>query len=108
MENMLLRATALGATMAAAAAVAAGGDPAAGQPIFQKQCSICHLADSRQKKLAPGLKGLFHKDKMENGKRPSEANVRARIDAGGNGMPEFRNMLGQPQKDDLVAYLKSL
>ena len=94
--------------MAVAAAAAGKGDPAAGKQLFQKQCAVCHYADSRQKKMAPGLKGLFKKDKMENGKKPTEASVRARIDEGGNGMPEYRNMIGQAQKDDLVAYLKTL
>jgi mono/diheme cytochrome c family protein len=108
MENMVLRATALGVTMVALAAAAGKGDPAAGKQLFQKQCAVCHYADSQKKKMAPGLKGLFRKDKMENGKKPTEANVRARIDQGGNGMPEYRNMIGEAQKDDVVAYLKTL
>ena len=94
--------------MAAAAAAAGKGDPAAGKQLFEKQCAVCHYADSQKKKIAPGLKGLFRKDKMANGKKPTEANVRARIDEGGNGMPEYRNMIGQAQKDDVVAYLKTL
>jgi len=105
---MVLRATALGVTMVALAAAAGKGDPAAGKQLFQKQCAVCHYADSQKKKMAPGLKGLFRKDKMENGKKPTEANVRARIDQGGNGMPEYRNMIGEAQKDDVVAYLKTL
>ena len=108
MENMVLRATARGVTMVALAAAAGKGDPAAGKQLFQKQCAVCHYADSQKKKMAPGLKGLFRKDKMENGKKPTEANVRARIDQGGNGMPEYRNMIGEAQKDDVVAYLKTL
>jgi len=108
MKIMVLRATALGMTMVALAAAAGKGDPAAGKQLFQKQCAVCHYADSQKKKMAPGLKGLFRKDKMENGKKPTEVNVRARIDQGGNGMPEFRNMIGQSQKDDVVAYLKAL
>ena len=28
--------------------------------------------------MGPGLKGLFKKDKMTNGKKPTEATVRAR------------------------------
>jgi mono/diheme cytochrome c family protein len=96
--------------MAATAAAAASGkgDPAAGRHLFQKQCAVCHYADSQRKKMAPGLKGLFRKEKMENGKRPTEPSVRARIDEGGNGMPEYRNMIGQAQKDDVMAYLKTL
>src|ERR1035437_3336594 len=101
MKSMVLRATALCVMIAAAAAAAGKGDPAAGKQFFQKQCAVCHYADSQQKKMAPGLRGLFKKDKMESGgKKPTEANVRARIDEGGNGMPEYRNMISQAQKDD--------
>jgi len=58
--------------------------------------------------MGPGLKGLFKRDKMTNGKAPSEANVRAKVDEGGNGMPAYKDMLSDKEKDDLVAYLKTL
>jgi len=38
----------------------------------------------------------------------TEANVRARIDEGGNGMPGYKDMLSDQEKDDLIAYLKTL
>jgi mono/diheme cytochrome c family protein len=34
--------------------------------------------------------------------------VRAQIDEGGNGMPAYKEMLGDDDKDDLIAYLKTL
>jgi mono/diheme cytochrome c family protein len=105
---MVLRALALCVTTASLAAAAGKGDPEAGKPLFERQCAVCHYAESPLEKMAPGLKGLFRKGKMESGKKPTEANVRARIDEGGNGMPEYRNMVGQTQKDDVVAYLKTL
>jgi len=90
------------------AAVAAGkGDAAKGKEVFE-QCAVCHNADSTEKKAGPGLKGLFKKDKMVNDKKPTEANVRARIDEGGNGMPPYKDMLSDEEKDDLIAYLKTL
>lgn len=58
--------------------------------------------------MGPGLKGLFSKDKMTNGKKPTEDNVRAKIDEGGNGMPAYKDMLSDDEKDDLIAYLKTL
>jgi mono/diheme cytochrome c family protein len=54
------------------------------------------------------LKGLFSRDKMNNGKKPTEANVRAKVDEGGNGMPAYKEMLSDDEKDDLIAYLKTL
>jgi cytochrome c len=82
-------------------------DAAKGKETFE-QCSVCHNADSTEKKMGPGLKGLFAKDKLTNGKKPTEANVRAKIDEGGNGMPAYKEMLSDDEKADLVAYLKTL
>jgi cytochrome c len=83
------------------------GDPAKGKEVFE-QCGVCHNADSEEKKMGPGLKGLFKHDKLVNGKKPTEANVRAKIDEGGNGMPAYKDMLSDTEKDDLIAYLKTL
>lgn len=85
----------------------AAGDAAKGKAIFE-QCSVCHNADSDEKKMGPGLKGLYKKDKMANGKKPSDATVKAKIDEGGNGMPAYKDMLSDGEKDDLLAYLKTL
>jgi mono/diheme cytochrome c family protein len=84
------------------------GDPAKGKTEFAGQCAVCHNSDSTVRKLGPGLKGLSKKAKLENGKAATEANIRAVIDAGGNGMPAFKEMLNASQKDDLIAYLKTL
>jgi len=83
------------------------GDAAKGKEVFQ-QCAVCHNADSEDKKMGPGLKGLFKHDKLTNGKKPTDANVRAKIDEGGNGMPAYKDMLSDQEKDDLLAYLKTL
>jgi cytochrome c2 len=83
------------------------GEAAKGQEVFQ-QCSVCHNADSTEKKMGPGLKGLFQNEKMNNGKKPTEANVRAKVDEGGNGMPSYKEMLSDEEKNDLIAYLKTL
>ena len=96
--------------LAAAYAVAgppAKGNPEKGKEVFQ-QCGVCHNADSDEKKMGPGLKGLFKKDKLTNGKKPTEPNIRAKIDEGGNGMPAYKDMLSDQEKDDLIAYLKTL
>jgi cytochrome c2 len=82
-------------------------DAAKGKEVFE-QCSVCHNADSTEKKMGPGLKGLFAKDKMVNGKKPTEANVLAKINEGGNGMPAYKEMLSADEKADLLAYLKTL
>lgn len=93
--------------MGSALAFAGKGDAEKGKEVFQ-QCAVCHNADSTDKKMGPGLKGLFSRDKMNNGKKPTEANVRDKVDEGGNGMPAYKEMLSDDEKDDLIAYLKTL
>ena len=83
------------------------GDATKGKEVFE-QCGVCHNADSTEKKMGPGLKGLFSHDKMLNGKKPTEANVRAKVDEGGNGMPAYKEILSDEEKDNLIAYLKTL
>jgi cytochrome c2 len=103
-----MRTAAIYLSLSAVSAFAAGkGDPDKGKEVFQ-QCSVCHNADSDEKKMGPGLKGLFSKDAMMNGKKPTEANVREKIDEGGNGMPAYKEMLSDEEKDNLIAYLKTL
>ena len=99
----------MGALLVAGAAVAQDKkDPVkAGAEVFE-QCSVCHNADSDEKKMGPGLKGLFKKEKMKNGKKPTEDNVRALIKAGGGGMPAYEDMLSKDELGDLIAYLKTL
>ena len=84
------------------------GDAAKGKSVFEDNCAVCHNADSEEKKMGPGLKGLYKHDKLKNGKKPTDANVRALINTGGGGMPAYADMLSDEEKDNVVAYLKSL
>jgi cytochrome c len=83
------------------------GDAAKGKEVFE-QCSVCHNTDSDEKKMGPGLKGLMKKAKMANGKAPTDANLRAIINTGGNGMPAFGDQLSDEERDNVVAYVKTL
>lgn len=83
------------------------GDAKKGKDVFD-QCSVCHNADSTETKVGPGLKGLFKMDKLVNGKPANEANVRDLINNGGNGMPAYADQLSDQDKNDLIAYLKTL
>lgn len=84
------------------------GDAAKGKEVFE-QCAVCHNADSDEKKMGPGLKGLMKKATLADGKtKTTEASVRQKIDQGGNGMPAYEEMLDKKEKDNLMAYLKTL
>lgn len=83
-------------------------DAVKGKATFQQQCNVCHNPDSTVRKVGPGLKGLFRHDKLVNGKKPSDVTVRAKIEEGGNGMPPYKDMLSEQEKDNVVAFLKTL
>ena len=81
---------------------------AKGKEVFE-QCGVCHNADSEEKKMGPGLKGLFKKPTFADGKtKVTDESVRKKIDEGGNGMPAYAEMLDSKEKLCLLAYLKTL
>ena len=83
------------------------GDAAKGKEVFD-QCSGCHNADTTEKKMGPGLKGLFTHEKMANGNKPTYENVLKQVEEGGNGMPGYKDLLSDQEKKDLMAYLQTL
>jgi len=98
----------LAAGVALALAADRAGEATKGKGLFERDCATCHPAASTEKKLGPGLKGLFKKRKLQNGQRPTEANVRARVEKGGGGMPSYKELLSAEEKAGLLAYLKTL
>ena len=90
-----------------AAVPAQAQDASKGKDVFE-QCAVCHNADSAEKKMGPGLKGLYKKAKLSNGKSPSDATIGALVKAGGNGMPPYEDVLSPAELKDLIAYLKTL
>jgi cytochrome c len=93
------------------------GDAGKGRESF-KQCAGCHDAESTEtsqidigpdeQAVGPGLKGLFTRDELKNGKKVTEENVRAVINGGGFGMPAFGDILSEEERSNLIAYLKTL
>ncbi|MDX1979750.1 MAG: cytochrome c [Bryobacteraceae bacterium] len=102
--------TTVGVILAASSLAAAdkkAGDAAKGKELFE-QCGVCHNADSDEKKMGPGLKGLFKKAKLANGKPVNDENVKAILNTGGNGMPAYESILSDEEKAHVMAYLKTL
>ncbi|MDX2151152.1 MAG: c-type cytochrome [Bryobacteraceae bacterium] len=83
------------------------GDAVKGKEVFE-QCGVCHNADSNEKKMGPGLKGLYKKGKLANGKKVTDESVMAIINQGGNGMPAYEEMLTPEERAHVLAYLKTL
>jgi mono/diheme cytochrome c family protein len=85
-----------------------GGDADKGKSTFEDNCAVCHNVANDEKKMGPSLKGLFKRPTLKNGKKVTEANVLAVINAGGNGMPAYADMLNDDEKGNVLAYLKTL
>ena len=84
------------------------GEASKGKEVFATQCSVCHNVDTPEKKMGPSLKGLFKRPKMVTGKRMTEENVREQINNGGNGMPAYGDMLTPEDRENVIAYLKTV
>lgn len=88
---------------------ALAGSAAKGKEIFEKKCSICHFADSDQKKIGPGLKGLSKRGTFTvNNKKITDANLKTWIENGDSLMPPFKDVLEPAQIKDVIAYLKAI
>ena len=87
---------------------AADGDAKKGEAAVNDNCAVCHNTDSAEMKIGPGLKGLFKREKLVNGKPVNDANVKALITEGSGGMPPFGDSVSNDDKDNIVAYLKTL
>jgi mono/diheme cytochrome c family protein len=83
------------------------GNAEKGKALFQEKCGVCHLDDSKDKKIGPGLAGI--KDgTLPSGKEATRENVIENLNTGGNGMPPFKELLSDEERTDIVAYVLSL
>ena len=80
---------------------------AKGKEVFE-QCAVCHSATTDARKMGPSLKGLFKKPKLANGQPLTDASVLAMVNKGKGAMPAFAEQLSDEEKNDLLAYLKSI
>jgi cytochrome c len=91
-------------------------DIVAGKVLFDSKCGVCHSADSKERRIGPGLKDV--KDgKLPSGRNAThdvileQLNVGGRgllITVGGFGMPIFKDLLTDKEKDRIIAYVMSL
>jgi cytochrome c len=88
---------------------AAKGSPTKGKEVFVDKCSMCHNADSDQKKIGPGLKGLSKRGTFTvNGNKVTDENLKNWIENGDSLMPPFKDVLDEQQIKDVIAYVKTL
>ena len=106
MRNGFLTLATLGLFLAAGLPLTAA-DAKKGEAAFEN-CSVCHNSDSTETKIGPGLKGVFKREKLVNGKPVNEANIKALITEGSGGMPPFGDSISSDDKDNIIAFLKTL
>ncbi len=86
---------------------AKAGDAAKGKELFESKCIVCHNPDSNEKKIGPGLKGV--KDgKLPSGKDATHPVILEVVNTGGGGMPAYKELLTDEEKNDVIAYVLTL
>ncbi|NDQ57761.1 MAG: cytochrome c [Acidipila sp.] len=88
-----------------------GASPAAikaGEAVFTRYCSLCHLNASTEKKIGPGLKGLGKRKTFASGEKITDESLRTWIENGSKTMPGFKQTLSPEEMHNVVAYIKSL
>jgi cytochrome c2 len=89
------------------------GDAARGKEIFASKCAVCHDAETRETKVGPGLKDLFHwpAHTLSDGTEHQQHNVeviRKQIVEGGGTMDPVGASFSDQEIADLIAYLQTL
>ena len=99
----------LGLSLTAAANAQMSEAATHGKANFDTKCAICHNADSTDKKIGPGLKGLYARGVMADGTtKVTDESVTERIEVGKVPMPGFKDMLKPEEIKEIVEYLKTL
>jgi cytochrome c len=97
-------------TTTAKKTAAKGGSATKGKDVFDQKCSMCHNADSDQKKIGPGLKGLSKRGtfSVKPDWKVTDDNLKNWIENGDSLMPPFKDVLDEQQIKDVIAYVKTL
>jgi cytochrome c len=88
--------------------LSAAGSVESGSSLFAGACASCHYTVREEKKIGPGLKGLFGRSSLPySGLAVTEKNVRHQLVYPALSMPSFAGLTDQ-ELADLIAYLKTL
>ena len=88
---------------------ASAGSATRGKEVFDTKCAVCHFADSDQKKIGPGLKGISKRGTFSvNGNKVTTESLTKWIENGDSLMPGMKETLEPTQIRDVVAYVKTL
>lgn len=91
------------------AAHASSGSAEKGKEVFEKKCAMCHFAESDQKKIGPGLKGISKRGTFSvNGNKVTTESLKTWIENGDALMPGMKDSMEPAEIRDVVAYVKTL
>jgi cytochrome c2 len=86
----------------------AAGSVEKGASFYNTKCLSCHYTDTEDKKIGPGLKNLFKKEKLPYSGRPAtEENIKQQLIRPALVMPSFTKLTKQ-EMANLFAYLHTL
>ena len=95
----------LGVTTVVGPAVASGRS---GTEVFGQTCAVCHFADSTERKVGPGLQGLYRRERLTvSGDLVTDARIEHQIRRGSGAMPPHGH-LTEPDVTALLGYLRTL
>jgi cytochrome c2 len=101
------------AAVAALLCITALGSPAGaasrpGIEVFGQTCAVCHFADSTERKVGPGLQGLYPRARLPvSGDVVTDARVAQQIRRGSGAMPPHPH-LTETDVTALLGYLRTL
>lgn len=78
-----------------------------GKVVFENHCAECHLANSTDDNVGPGLKGLKN-GKLPDGRKATHDQLLDIINTGPAEMTAFKDILTEQEKEDVVAYAMTL
>ncbi len=78
-----------------------------GMKLFAAKCAVCHDPDSTEKRVGPGFKGA-KEGTLPSGRKANHDTVLKQLNSGGGGMPVFKELLTDDEKEKLIAYVLSL
>ena len=76
------------------------GDAAAGQPLYQSNCAVCHGQDARG--------GTYDVDLVDHATHHDDEHFAQVILSGDGDMPAFEGQLEDQEIADIIAYIRSL
>lgn len=81
---------------------------ALGRKLFDAKCGFCHTANSTEKTVGPGLKGIMKGEKLPASSKPATPeNIAEQMNIPYQDMPSF-SYLSEEDINNIIAYLNTL